>query len=336
LASGPRASLSGRCGARPRVRFVTKEGWLMLRYLGRRLLQAIPVFFGATLLIYAMVFLMPGDPVAALGGQHGVSEALQEQLRAKYNLDKPFIVQYLLYLKGIFQGDFGVTYSNRPVSELLGHAYPITIKLAFLAIALEAIFGITFGLIAGLRKGKWFDSTLLVVSLIVIAVPTFVIGFVLQFVVGIKWGLLPVTVGKDVSFRSLLMPAIVLSAVSFAYVLRLTRTSVSENLNADFVRTATAKGLGRPRVVTVHVLRNSLIPVVTFLGADLGGLMGGAIVTEGIFNINGVGGTLYHAIQIGHAPTVVSFTTILVIVYIVANLLVDLLYAALDPRIRYA
>ena len=131
------------------------------------------------------------------------------------------------------------------------------------------------------------------------------------------------------------MPAIVLGSVSFAYVLRLTRTSVAENMTADFVRTATAKGLSRSRVVTVHVLRNSLIPVVTFLGADLGALMGGAIVTEGIFNVPGVGNTLYTAIKAGEAPTVVSLVTVLVMVYIVANLVVDLLYAALDPRIRY-
>lgn len=308
----------------------------MLRYLGRRLLQAIPVFFGATLLIYAMVFAIPGDPVLALGGDRGVSDAVAAQIRAEFNLDRPFIVQYLLYLQGIFTGDFGTTFSGRPVGELLAQAYPLTFRLALMAIAFEAVFGIGFGLIAGLRKGRFFDSTLLVVSLVVIAVPTFVIGFLLQFFVGIRWGLLPVTVGTDVSFRTLLMPAMVLSAVSFAYVLRLTRTSVAENLSADFVRTATAKGLTRPRVVTVHVLRNSLIPVVTFLGADLGALMAGAIVTEGIFNINGVGGTLFKAIQQVHAPTVVSFTTVLVLVYIVANLLVDLLYAALDPRIRYA
>jgi len=308
----------------------------MVRYLGRRLLQALPVFFGATLLIYFMVFALPGDPILALGGDRGISDALAAQLREKYNLDRPFIVQYLLFLKGILTGDFGTTFSGRPVGQLIAQAFPVTFKLAMMALVFEAVFGIVFGLIAGMKKGGWFDSSVLLVSLFVIAVPTFVIGFVLQFVVGVKWGLLPVTVGSDVTFRSLLMPAIVLGAVSFAYILRLTRTSVSENLSADFVRTATAKGLGRPRVVTVHVLRNSLIPVVTYLGSDLGALMGGAIVTEGIFNIHGVGGTLYLAIQQGHAPTVVSFTTILVIVYIVANLGVDLLYAVLDPRIRYA
>jgi oligopeptide transport system permease protein len=308
----------------------------MVRYFGRRLVQAIPVFFGATLLIYFMVFALPGDPVLALGGDRGISDALAAQLRTKFNLDKPFLIQYFLFIKGIFAGNFGTTFSGRPVGELITQAFPVTFKLAVMALAFEAIFGVVAGLVAGLRKGKWFDASVLVVSLLVIAVPTFVIGFVMQYFVGVKWKLLPVTVGADVNFQTLLMPAIVLGAVSFAYVLRLTRTSVAENLSADFVRTATAKGLPRSRVVTVHVLRNSLIPVVTFLGADLGGLMGGAIVTEGIFNINGVGGTLYHAIIQGNAPTVVSFTTILVIVYIVANLFVDLLYAALDPRIRYA
>jgi len=308
----------------------------MAWYIGRRLLQMIPVFIGATLLIYAMVFLVPGDPILALAGDKGMSDALHDQLVAQYHLDQPFLVQYLHYLQGILTLDFGTTYSGRDVGDVMREIFPVTIQLAVMALIFEGVFGIGFGLIAGLRKGKIFDSTMLVASLIVIAIPTFVLGFVLQFVVGVKWGLLPPTVGSDVSVRTLLMPAIVLGSVSFAYVLRLTRTSVSENLSADYVRTATAKGLGRRRVVSVHVLRNSLIPVITFLGADLGALMSGAIITEGIFNINGVGGTLYHAILTSQGPTVVSITTILVIVYIFANLAVDLLYAVLDPRIRYA
>ena len=308
----------------------------MLRYVGRRLLQMIPVFFGATLLIYAMVFLMPGDPVQALGGDRGLTAAAEARIRAEYNLDKPFFIQYLLYIKGILTLDFGTTFSGRPVIEVMAHAFPVTIKLALMALCFEAVFGILFGVYAGVKKGGVFDSTILVVSLFVIAVPSFVIGFVFQFLVGVKWGLLPPTVGPNETFKNLLMPAIVLGAVSFAYVIRLTRQSVSENLTADYVRTARAKGLGNRVVMIKHVLRNSLIPVVTYLGADLGSLMGGAIVTEGIFGINGVGGHLYQAILKGEPTTVVSFTTVLVIVYIVANLLVDLLYAVLDPRIRYA
>ena len=308
----------------------------MVRYVGRRLLQMIPVFIGATLLIYLMVFALPGDPIQALGGDRGLSPAVADQIRAQFNLDKPLLVQYLLFLKGIFTFDLGNSFSGQPIFDVVARAFPVTIKLALMALVIEAVLGVGIGFIAGLRKGGIFDGTVLLVSLVVIAVPTFVIGFVLQFFIGVKAGWLPPTVGGDVSLKSLLMPAIVLGAVSFAYVLRLTRTSVAENLSADYVRTATAKGLSRGRVVNVHVLRNSLIPVITFLGADLGALMGGAIVTEGIFNIAGVGGTLYQAIIRGEPSTVVTFVTILVVVYIIANLLVDLLYAVLDPRIRYA
>lgn len=307
----------------------------MGRYLGRRLLQIIPVMLGATLLIYALVFLMPGDPIQALGGDRGLSEAAAAAMRRRYHLDQPFIIQYLLYLKGIFTLDFGLTFSGREVTEVMASAFPVTIKLAFMALAFEAIFGIVFGTIAGLKRGGIFDATVLVVSLFVIAVPTFVIGFVMQFLIGVKLGWLPTTVGANTSFERLLMPAIVLGAVSFAYVLRLTRQSVSETVSADHVRTAYAKGLRPGRVIRVHILRNSLIPVATFLGADLGALMGGAIVTEGIFAINGVGGNIYQAIIKGEPATVVSFTTVLVMVYILANLIVDLMYALLDPRIRY-
>ena len=306
----------------------------MLRYIGRRLLQTIPVFFGATFLIFAMVHLMPGDPVAALGGDKGLTEAAAARIREEYNLDKPFWLQYLLYLKGIFTLDFGKTFSQQPVTTVLATAFPITIRLAIYALLIEAILGILFGVIAGVRRGGFFDSTVLVLSLVVISVPTFVIGFLMQFFLGMKWGLLPAT-ATTISLKSLTMPAIVLGATSLAYVIRLTRQSVSENVSADYVRTARAKGLKEGTVMTRHILRNSLIPVATFLGGDLGGLMGGAIITEGIFNINGVGGTLWQAIVHGEPATVVSFTTVLVMVYISANLLVDLLYAVLDPRIRY-
>ena len=307
----------------------------MLRYIGRRLLQTIPVFFGATFLIFAMVYLMPGDPVAALGGDRGLTEAAAAQIRAEYHLDQPFWMQYLLYLKGVFTLDFGKSFNQQPVIDVMARAFPTTIALAIYALTIESIFGITLGVIAGVRRGGWFDSTILVFSLLLISVPTFVLGFVLQFLLGFKLGVLPVTASASVNMASLTMPAMVLGGVSLAYVIRLTRQSVSENVSADYVRTARAKGLANGTVMTRHILRNSLIPVATFLGGDLGALMGGAIITEGIFNINGVGGTLWQAIRLGEAPTVVSITTVLVLVYILANLIVDLLYAVLDPRIRY-
>lgn len=306
-------------------------GW----YIARRIAVMVPVFLGATLLIYGMVFLLPGDPLAAIAGDRPLTPAVAAQLRARYQLDDPFIVQYLHYLGGVLHGDLGRAYSGLPVSDVLAHAFPVTLRLSLIALAVEAVLGIGFGLIAGLRAGGLFDSTVLITGLVIIAIPIFVLGFLAQFVFGVRLGIAPVTVGQRATFTRLLLPGIVLGSVSFAYVVRLTRSAVAANAHADYVRTATAKGLSRPRVVTVHILRNSLIPVVTFLGADLGALMGGAIVTEGIFNIHGIGGVLYQAVTRQEAPTVVSIVTVLVLIYLLTNLMVDLLYAALDPRIRY-
>ncbi|WP_309080241.1 ABC transporter permease [Zhihengliuella sp.] len=308
----------------------------MLMYMLRRLLQMLPVFFGATLLVYFLVFATPGDPIAALSGGKPMSPNVEAALRAQYNLDQPFWIQYGLYLKNLLTLDLGVSFSGQPVADELARAFPVTARLAVLALVFETVFGVLFGLIAGLRRGRFFDSSVLVLSLVVIAVPTFVLGFIFQYVFGVELGWARPTVGSGAPWGDLIMPGVVLGLVSFAYVLRLTRTSVAENMNADFVRTATAKGLSRSRVVRVHILRNSLIPVVTFLGADLGMLMGGAIVTEGVFNIPGVGSLLFDAILKGETPTVVAVVSVLVLVFVLANLLVDLLYALLDPRIRYA
>lgn len=307
----------------------------MVMFTLRRFLQLIPVFFGATLLVYFLVFATPGDPIAALSGGKPMAPAVEAALRAQYNLDQPFWIQYGLYLKNLVTFNLGQTFSGQEVATVIARAYPVTARLAVMALAFEAIFGVFFGVIAGLRKGKLFDSTVLVASLVVIAVPTFVLGFVLQLVVGVQLGWARPTVSGTAPWNELVLPALVLGLVSLAYVIRLTRASISENMNADYVRTATAKGLSRRRVVVVHILRNSLIPVVTFLGADLGSLMGGAIVTEGIFNVPGVGNLLYKAIQKGESATVVAVVGTLVIVFVVANLVVDLLYAWLDPRIRY-
>jgi oligopeptide transport system permease protein len=307
----------------------------MSTYILKRFLQLIPVFLGATLLVYFLVFSLPGDPIVALFGDKPVNVAVAAKLREQYHLDQPFWMQYLLYLKSIFTFDLGQDFSGRPIATVLGEVFPVTARLAIMALIFEGVFGIVFGLIAGLRKGKFFDATVLIASLIVIAIPIFVLGFLLQFTIGVQLGWAKPTVSSAATVQDLILPAIVLGLGSFAYVLRLTRTSVIENMNADYVRTATAKGLSRFQVVRVHILRNSLIPVITFLGADLGALMGGAIVTEGIFNVPGVGNRLYRAVLSGEGPTVVSIVTVLVLIYCLSNLLVDLLYGWLDPRIRY-
>jgi oligopeptide transport system permease protein len=304
-------------------------------YIIRRVLQALPVFFGTTLLIYFMVFAMPGDPIVAMFGDRGVNQAVYEQLRAQYHLDEPFIVQYFIYIGGIFQGDFGTSFSGQPVADVLAATFPVTIRLALMAVVIEMLVGVGVGLVAGLRKGKLFDNSSLVMSLLLISTPVFVIAFVSQFVFAIKLGWAKPTVSGGAGFAELILPAIVLATLGVAYIVRLTRSSVIETASQDFVRTAYSKGLTSRRVTWVHILRNSLIPVVTYISIDFGILLVGATVTEGIFNVPGVGRTLYQAIIRGEGPTVVSFVTVMVLLYLVVNLLTDLLYAVLDPRIRY-
>ena len=307
----------------------------MIRYVFFRLLQAVPVFLGTTFLIYFMVFALPGDPIIGLFGEKTPDPAIVERLREQYNLDQPFIIQYFLYLGGIFQGDFGTSFSGQPVSDVLLRTFPVTLRLAVLAVTIELIAGIAVGLISGLRKGGIFDASALVVSLILISLPIFVIAFVSQFFFGIQLGWFRPTVGQGAPIQDLILPALVLASINFAVVVRLTRSSVLETMSMDFVRTAYGKGLSRGRVIPVHILRNSLIPVVTSLGADFGILIVGATVTEGIFNVPGVGQTLYRAILTHESPTVVSFVTVMVILYLIVNILIDLLYGVLDPRIRY-
>ena len=305
-------------------------------YVLRRVLQMIPVFFGATLLIFLMVYSLPGDPIAALFGDKAADPAVVANLRHQYYLDQPLWKQYLHYMGNLFQGDFGTSFTGRSVTEIMATAFPVTIRLALMAFAFELIVGLTFGVVSGLRRGSIADTLVLILTLVVISIPVFVLAYIAQTIFATNLGWVTPTVQDSEDLSQLILPAIVLGSLSLAFVARLTRTSIGENLRADYIRTATAKGLPRRTIITRHLLRNSLIPVVTFLGTDLGALMGGAIVTEGIFNVQGIGNVLYRAINQKEGPTVVGIVTVLVIVYLVASLIVDLLYAVLDPRIRLA
>lgn len=322
----------------------------MLRYTLRRLLQSIPVFFGATFLIFALVYALPGDPIRALFGDRSVSPSTINALRERYNLNDPLLVQYAKYIGGVFTLDFGTDFRGRPVRDILAQRFPVTLRLTFVAFVFEALIGVVAGIVAGLRRRSFVDSLVLVTTVIVVSIPTFVLGYSLQYLLGVRLGWFPITgagggalevFGAEISFEvlgigpPLILPGFVLGAVSLAYIARLLRNSLAETMRSDHVRTARAKGLNRRQVVTRHGLRNSLIPVVTFLGVDLGQLMGGAIVTEGIFNVPGVGQAVFRSIQGQEYAVVVGIVTALVLVFILANLVVDLLYALLDPRIRY-
>jgi ABC-type dipeptide/oligopeptide/nickel transport system permease component len=234
----------------------------MGRYIARRLLLTIPVLIGASFLIFAMVYALPGDPIRALGGDRPLAPAVVAQLREEFNLDDPLVIQYAKYVGDLLQGDFGTDFRGREVLDTIQQRLPVTMQLAAVA-------------------------------------------------------------------------GLVLAAGSLAYVARLTRTSVAENLRADYVRTARAKGLPNRTVIIRHTLRNSLIPVVTFIGADIGTLMGGAIVTESVFNLPGIGRAIFDSVRQQEGAVVVGIVTLMVFVFIFFNLVVDVLYAVLDPRIRY-
>jgi ABC-type dipeptide/oligopeptide/nickel transport system permease component len=306
----------------------------MGRYVARRLLLTIPVLIGASFLIFAMVYALPGDPIRALAGDRPLPASVAAQLRQEYNLGDPLLVQYGKYVAGLFQGDFGTDFNGRPVWDLIAQRMPVTARLALVAVLFEAIIGVVAGVLAGIRRNGFFDNLVLVTTTLIVSIPILVLAFLAQYTFGLQLGWFPIA-GIQEGWYSYILPGLVLAAGSLAYVARLTRTSVAENLRADYVRTAKAKGLPPRTVVVRHTLRNSLIPVVTFIGADIGALMGGAIVTEGVFNIPGIGRAVYDAIRSQEGAVVVGIVTLLVIVFIFFNLLVDLLYAVLDPRIRY-
>lgn len=307
----------------------------MGRYALRRLLQLIPVFLGTTLIIYYLVWGLSDDPFAGKCGQRECPASYVSLMTQRLNLDDPVILQWLKYLGNLFVGDLGRTFSGNEVSDLIANAAPISLRLALVAVIVEIVIGILAGLVSGLRGRGFVDSLVLVSTLFLISLPVFVTGLVVKQVFGVELGVIRTSVPTDPTLLDLIVPGLVLGSLSMAFVARLTRTSLIENTRADFVRTAIAKGLSRRRVVLAHMLRTSLIPVVTFIGTDLGALMGGAVVTEGVFNIRGLGGLIFTGIQRQEQTQVVGVVALLVIIYLVVNLVVDLLYAVLDPRIRY-
>jgi len=306
----------------------------MIRFVIRRLLLTIPVLIGASLLIYAMVYALPGDPVRALAGDRPLSASVQAQIRADYNLDDSFPVQYGKYLWGLLHGDFGKDFSGRPVLETISQRLPVTVKLTIVAVVFETLFGITAGILASLRRNSFFDNLVLISTTMLVSIPVFVLGFLAQFVFGFKLGWFPIA-GITDGWFSYLLPGLVLASLSMAYVARLTRSAMLDSFSADYVRTARAKGVGRTRIVLRHVFRNSLIPIVTFIGADIGSLLGGAIVTESVFNLPGLGRAIFDAVRSQQGPVVVGIVTMMVFFYIFFNLVADVLYAVIDPRIRY-
>jgi len=306
------------------------------RYVARRLLQLIPVVLGTTFIIYVAVYALPGDPIQALAGPHQVvAPAVAHALRARYHLDQPLLVQYVYYLTGLLHADFGVDFNGTSVIQIIIASWPITVTLALTAWAFEIIFGLSLGTVAAIRRGELADHTVLAGTTLIMGIPYFVLAYVAQILIGVKLGWFPVSGIEDGWPKSYLLPGFILALISLPSIARLTRASVLENLRADYVDTAIAKGLSYRRVILKHVLRNSLIPVTSLLAIDLGYLLGGTVLIEGIFNLPGLGFQIFTGIQQHDGPVVVGVSTLLVLVFLFVNLVVDLGYGVLDPRIRH-
>jgi ABC-type dipeptide/oligopeptide/nickel transport system permease component len=307
----------------------------MLYFILRRILQIIPVIIGVTLLLFILLYIIPEDPAQLILQKGATPEALAN-LRAKMGIDQPLHVQYWRYIKGLFSGDLGTSYRyQRSVNSILAEHYPYSIRLALVAIVIIIIIGIAAGIISAVKKYTFWDVLVTVSTTLAVCVPVFWLGMVLQVTFGLKLGWLPMSGYGDGSIKYYILPAITLASVSTAFVARMTRSTMLESLGNDYITTAYAKGLSRSRVIGKHALKNALIPVVTLIGLDLGALMGGAILTETVFNWPGVGRTIYLAILQRDAPVVIGGTIILVGIFIIMNLIVDIIYAWLDPRIRY-
>ncbi len=332
----------------------------MGRYTIRRLLQFIPVLLGTMFLLHylqTLSFQISGNPVRAMFGDRQPPPETIAALTRSFGLDDPCLQQtgnpcfsmFFDRLVNYAHLDFGTDFNRQEVTDLVARAAPITLRLTALAVVFETLVGIFAGVVAGLRKDKFVDNLVRVSTVLLISVPVFVLGVLTQILTGVYIGNKVREIGAppwveamfspsyqpDHPWASLIVPAFVLGGLSLGFIARLTRTSLIETMGSDYVRTARAKGLSGSRVVGIHALRNSLIPVVTYIGLDIGLLMAGALITEGIFNIPGIGGLTYVAIRGGETPVIVAVVTLLTLVFLVASLLVDLLYAVLDPRIRY-
>jgi peptide/nickel transport system permease protein len=292
------------------------------------------VVFGVLLLTFLLVHLVPGDPVEVMLGE-SASSADRSHLRVELGLDQPVIVQFGQYLGRLAHGDFGKSiHSREPVSRMLADRLPATIRLALLALSIAIVIGLPLGIVAALRANKWPDRLATLTSLTFSAMPHFWLGPLLMMVFALWLGWLPVS-GMETS-ASIILPALTLGLGLSAILTRMTRASLLEVLNEDFVRTARAKGLQESDVILKHALRAALLPVATIVGLQLGGLLAGTVITETVFGWDGVGRLLVESIEKRDYPVTQACVLVIALVYVLVNLLTDLAYSRLDPRVRYS
>lgn len=305
----------------------------MYGYILRRLVLTIPVLIGVSILVFAMVRLIPGDPALAIAGPHATEQFIA-QVREQYHLDEPLPVQYWIFVRDVMRGDLGVsTFSRRPVTQEIRERFPRTVELTLGAMLIATAVGVGAGVVSATRRNSWFDNAGMVAALMGVAAPVFWLALMLQLLFSVRLGWLPAT-GRGTPAH-LILPSITLGLSTAGLIARITRSSMLDVLRAEYITTARSKGLSEQLVVAKHALKNAMIPVITVIGLQFGILLGGAVLTESVFAWPGVGRLLVDSILARDYPVVQGTVLLLALTFVGINLVVDLLYAVLDPRISY-
>ncbi|KOS24779.1 peptide ABC transporter permease [Bacillus anthracis] len=304
----------------------------MLIFIFRCILQLIPVLFGVVFVVFLIRQMVPGDPALLIAGE-GASKETVEQIRHQLGLDKPFIMQYFSYIGNILQGDFGVSIrSNRPVLDEVLIRLPITIELALCSIVITVVIGMIAGIISATKQYSWTDVSIMIIALLGVSLPSFWFGLMLIFYFSVQIQIFPVS-GWG-TWMHMVLPALTLGASGAAIVARMTRSSMFDVIRQDYIRTARAKGLKERVVIYKHALRNALIPVITVVGLQFGALLGGTVLVESVFPINGLGRLIVDAIRMRDLPMLQGGVLIASVIFVLVNLIVDILYRYFNKRIE--
>lgn len=302
----------------------------MWKYILKRILLALFTVFLICVITFALMNAIPGGP---FNKEKALSEATIASLNARYNLDKPLYIQFILYMKNLLHGDFGVSLKNgREIQSIIGESFPVSCRLGLSAVIVALIFGTVFGSLAALMRNKWPDRVIIFFSTLFTAVPSFVLATLLLLIFSIKLGWIPVWSAENTNY---LLPVIALAAYPMAYTTRLAKTSMLDALSQDYIRTAKAKGVSKYKVIFKHALRNSLLPIITYAGPEIAYIITGSMVVETVFTVGGIGSKFVSAITNRDYTMIMATTIFLATLMVVANVICDLLYKVVDPRIKY-
>jgi peptide/nickel transport system permease protein len=313
----------------------------MLSYILRRILSTLPVMGIVAMLVFSLLYITPGDPAAVIAGDQA-SPADVERIRQGLGLDRPFLVQFGAWLWGILHGDLGTSiFTNLPVASLIAQRIEPTLSLMAITLVLTILIAVPLGVVAAWKAGSWVDRSIMAFAVFAFSLPVFVIGYVLAYVFALQFewlpvqGYTPLAEGLWPWLRNLILPAIALGSVYIALIARITRASMLEVLQQDYIRTARAKGLDQRSILFVHALKNAAVPIVTVIGIGVALLIGGAVVTESVFAIPGLGRLTIDAILRRDYPVIQGIVLLFSFLYVLVNLMVDVTYTLVDPRIRY-